>query len=66
MERVEFEAYLRENLSRGVIDFTLRAHETANGSVEFYIHPQNHDGTTPDYRVFGNRLTQVNYEEKVK
>lgn len=62
MQQKEFEQYLRENLLNGIVDFSLRAHETAAGSIEFYVHPARHGGETPDYRVFGNRLTQVNYD----
>ncbi len=60
MREMTFEQYLRENLERGVIDFSLRA--SGGAATQFYIHPTNVAGETPDYLVIGNELTQVNLQ----
>lgn len=60
MREISLEEYLRGNVGRGVIDFSLRASVNASGVVVFYIHPASAAGDTPDYVVLGNRLTQVN------
>jgi hypothetical protein len=52
-----FEEYLRSQYSKA-IDFHIRAEVNEQG-VEFYIHPQDVNGDTLDYRVNGNTLECV-------
>ena len=45
--------YLTENAANGVIDHTVRC-QMEGGVVTFYIHPQNVDGETLDFKVLDN------------
>ncbi|MBN3949353.1 MAG: hypothetical protein HWQ38_23985 [Nostoc sp. NMS7] len=38
------------------VDFALRVNHSEDGSISFYIHPQNVDGETWDFKVIGNSL----------
>jgi hypothetical protein len=49
------EDYFRQNLEKGIIDFSLRASETVHG-IQFYIHPTDKDGETMDFVVDKNTL----------
>ena len=53
------EKYFLIELSEGKIDFHIRAHKDEHGVVSFYIHPQDKNGLTRDYRVVGNELTCI-------
>ena len=48
--------YFEENCARQVIDHALRADIAPDGTVSFYIHPQNVDGDTLNFVVDGNQL----------
>lgn len=48
-----FEDYLVRAESAGAIDFHLRVMRTPEGSLDFYIHPQDKDGETGDFKVSG-------------
>ena len=50
------ESYLRNGTKNGAYDYAIRATEDESGNVQFYIHPQNADGDTIDYKVTGNSL----------
>jgi len=50
------EDYFRNYLKDGIIDFSVRAREKANGHITFYIHPAGKDGKTVDFEVFGLQL----------
>lgn len=58
----QLEDYLRDELADGKIDFHIRArigdaHFTGNkDAVHFYIHPQDKDGDTQDYRLEGGQM----------
>ena len=62
-----FEQYLRDNLEKNVIDFSLRATFDHNGTkiVQFYIHPAYVDGDTVDFCVTGNTLVPVKFDTDV-
>lgn len=51
-----FQEYLRENIVIGEIDLVLRARILGSSAITFYIHPQNKDGETRDYLVYGDQL----------
>lgn len=48
--------YLKENIAKGVIDFSIRAGYNRDGEIELYIHPDSKDGETLDFLVLGNEL----------
>jgi hypothetical protein len=50
------EEYFRSDLSRNVIDHSVRAQLDSDGNVKFYIHPMNVDGETPEFAVRGSSL----------
>lgn len=49
-----FEEYFRENLGKGIIDFSLRVSMDKFGTICFYIHPDGKDGETDDRTVVRN------------
>lgn len=51
------QSYFKDNLARGVIDFSLRSCQLPGGEVGFYLHPARTDGHTPQFTVKGNVLT---------
>jgi hypothetical protein len=54
---VTLEQYLRAEFERsGTLDHRLRATVRADGSVTFFIHPDQQNGDIRDYVVRGNRL----------
>lgn len=55
-----FEDFLRECIAKHA-DVRMRAHEQVapGGVVRFYAHPFGVDGSTVDFDVHGNFLTQV-------
>lgn len=53
------EAYIRQELAEGKIDFRFRAHSYAGGPVEIYIHPIDKNGqTTPLLLVEGDTVRE--------
>jgi len=52
----QFEDYLRENIEKGIIDFSIRVGYDKYRGIEFYIHPDGKDGETLDFQVLGNGL----------
>lgn len=54
--RSTFETFLRENVEREVIDFSMRASVDSSGTVRFYVHPSGKDGETLDFQVLDNAL----------
>jgi len=52
-KKSSFEDYLHRSLKAGNIDFNMRAQKDLAGTITFYIHPQNIDGETGDFIVFG-------------
>ena len=50
------EAFFRKHLNKGIIDYSVRAHEKENGHITFYIHPSGCDGDTVDFEVSGLQL----------
>jgi len=53
---VNIEPYLRSELEKGNIDFSVRARIGADGYVYIYIHPTGKDGETMDYEVNDDQL----------
>lgn len=51
------QSYFKDNLARGVTDFSLRSCLLPGGEVGFYLHPARVDGHTPQFTVKGNILT---------
>ncbi len=50
------ESYLRRNIKEGVINHAIRVTSGESDDVTFYIHPQNANGDTLDYKVNGNLI----------
>jgi len=48
--------YLEENFRNRKIDFSLRISHSEDGNIQFYIHPQNENGETLDFKVIGNSV----------
>jgi len=55
-DEVLLEAYLRRNVEKNTIDFSLRASIAADGRVVFYIHPACESGETADFEVVGTMI----------
>jgi hypothetical protein len=55
---LSFEQYLRAQLNNS-IDFRLRVLTNKDGDLVFYIHPQDVDGDTLDFKVDGNTVECV-------
>lgn len=55
------EEYLRAEIQRGVIDFTLRVHDRGVEGLTFYIHPESRDGMTRDFLVKGGEVTPSSF-----
>ena len=53
------EQFLRENINKGQIDFSIRASIDSLGNISFYVHPANTGGDTLDFVVNGNKLEQL-------
>lgn len=53
---VNIEPYLRTEIERGNIDFSVRAKIDTDGFVYIYIHPTGRDGETMDYEVKDDQL----------
>ena len=51
------EDFIKENLQKGIIDFSLRANSGENGT-SFYIHAANTDSDTLDFDVHGDLLSE--------
>lgn len=51
--------YLERAETAGVIDFHLRTVRTPEGKLDFYIHPQGHDGETGDFTVSGSFVSKI-------
>lgn len=45
--------YLDRGEASGVIDYALRIVRTPEGSLDFYIRPQDKDGETGDFTISG-------------
>lgn len=56
MKKTNLAAYLAAALTQGVCDHSVRAHTTAGGDIQFFIHPTAKDGETLDFEVRGNSL----------
>lgn len=56
---MDFEAYLKENLRKNVIDHSIRANINSNGEITFYVHADGHDSDTLDFQVNGNELIPI-------
>lgn len=52
-----FQEYLVSALARGQIDHQLRVVQGGDNGAEFYIHPAQGDGETPQFIARGNVLT---------
>ena len=50
------ESYLRCNIKEGVINHAIRVTSGESDDVTFYIHPQDANGDTIDYKVIGNLI----------
>ena len=53
---ISLRQYLKDEIQKGNIDFSLRASVDEDGVVSFYIHPQGKDGTTEDFKLIGERV----------
>lgn len=51
--------FFKLELAEGKIDFALRAAETEDGHIYFYIHPQGKDGRTGDFYVDNSSPNRV-------
>ena len=51
-----FESYLKDNFEKQIIDYCLRVHVNAAGTVNFYIRPDSKDGQTLDLTIAGNQF----------
>lgn len=58
------EGYLHVTFDQGIIDHHLRASIDSEGTVRFYIHPQNASGETLDFEVDGDDLIALKYKCK--
>ncbi len=50
------ESYLRRNIKEGVINHAIRVTSGESDDVTLYIHPQDADGDTLDYKVIENLI----------
>lgn len=59
IKKDNLEAYLQNNLDKGIIDHVIRADRDESGAIKFYIHAVNADSNIQDFVVLGNRLTAL-------
>jgi hypothetical protein len=62
---MSFEQYLEKNTypNKKGPDHSLRAELGPDGVWQFYIHPANEGGDTPNFKVVGNTLIPQHFEE---
>ena len=51
--------YFERAEAGGVIDFKLRIVRSPEGLLDFYVHPDGHNGETGDFHVSGSFVTKV-------
>ena len=56
-----FEDYLVRAEREGIIDFHLRIMRTPQGGLDFYIHPQDRDGETGDFKISGGFVVKLKH-----
>jgi hypothetical protein len=61
MSQDTFEDYLVRAENAGVIDFHLRIMRTPEGGLDFYIHPQDKDGETGDFKISGGFVVKLEH-----